>query len=104
MTLQQPKMDIYEKFWYQEAPFGTFYLLGTRSVLWSLFCLISWHLGKWTEATDRHLYPVLPPGLREFVLEWDQTWTHNSVVPDLMLLLERKEEVLPIPERLCVNR
>lgn len=103
-TVQQLKMDIVETWWYEEAPIDSFLLLRTWPVLRRLWCPLNWLLGGWKEEAKLHLYAVLPRSLREFWVHGDHDWTRARLLPEVILLVQRKEEVVPLLQKLCIER
>lgn len=97
-------MGIAETWWYKEAPIDSFLLLRTWPVLRRLWCPLNWLLGEWTEAAELHLYAVLPRSLRELWVHGDHVWTRARLVREVVLLVQRKEEVVPLLEKVCIRR
>lgn len=103
MTLQQLKVDVVETFWYEEAPIESFLLLRTWPMLRRLWCPLNWLLGRWTEDAELHLYSVLPRSLRELWVHGDHVWTRGRLLPEVILLVQRKEEEVPVLEGVCIK-
>lgn len=103
-TLQQLKMDIVETWWYEEAPIDSFLLLRTWPVLRRLWCPLNWLLGGWKEGAELHLYAVLPRSLRELWVHGDHDWTRARLLREVILLAQRKEEVVPLLQKVCIGR
>lgn len=104
LTLQRLTLYTMESVWYEQVPIESFLLLRTWPVLRRLGCAVNWLLGQWMEAAELHLYSVLPRSLREFAVEGDRSWTDERLVRELILLLERKAEVVPMLESVWINR
>lgn len=101
MTLQCLELHIKV---YEDSPSVSFLVLSTWPVLRRLWCPLNWLLGKWTDEAELHLEHVLPRSLREFNVYGDYNWSLELVVKELILLVERKKEAVPLLEKVCVER
>lgn len=101
MTLQH--LEVHIKV-YEIRPSVTFLVLRTWPVLRRLWCPLNWLLGKWTADAELHLEHVLPRGLRDFSVYGDFNWSHEQQARELVGLVERKEEAVPLLEMVCIDR
>lgn len=100
MTLQQLYLRISTD---EDSPAIAFLTLRTWPVLRRLWCPLNCLLGGWTEAADLHLENVLPLSLRELSVYADVNWTHEQRTEELVRLVKRKEEALPLLEKVCME-
>lgn len=72
-------------------------------VLWRLRCPMRLLLGDAAGTDTRHIWEVLPRGIRELAVCIDFRWNNTDVVEQLQSLLDRRMYVVPSLLRVAVN-
>lgn len=103
MTLQQLELYFEDNRWGRHLLSVPLLVLRTWPVLRRLRCQLVVLLSS-SMNTGYHLDAVLPPSLRELLIQADDNWEADDVVLELGLLVEQKAQAVPVLEVIGAER